>query len=133
MTVLEWLESSTMYSSFTTKNFIKIALDRDIDPSADAYDNITVTQKERDLLTADLIFMAVLLRPSNTASLQQSHNGYQKTVGQEQDFYQDEKIKYAISIYRLYEDVRGDLLENATKKRIKFIPITDVDQQGNAL
>ena len=127
MTVLEWLESSTMYSSFTTKNFIKIALDRGIEPSADAYDNITVTQRERDLLTADLIFMAVLLRPSNTASLQQSHNGYQKTIGQEQDFYQDEKIKYAIRIYKNYGDPKGDELEEYLKNRkIKSIPIEDV-------
>ena len=127
MTVLEWLESSTMYSSFTTRNFIKIALDRGIDPSEDAYDNITVTQKERDLLTADLILMAVLLRPSNTASLQQSHNGYQKTVGQEQDFYQDEKIKYAIRIYNLYDDERAEILDGVRKK-IRFIPIEDVDK-----
>lgn len=126
MTVLEWLESSTMYSSFTTRNFIKIAYDRGIDPSADAYDDTVVTQRERDLLTADLIFMAVLLRPSNTASLQQSHNGFQKTIGQEQDFYQDEKIKYAIRIYQNYGDPKGEELEEYLKNRkIKFIPIED--------
>ena len=86
MTVLEWLEASTMYSSFTEKNFVKIALDRGISPDADVYDETVVTKRERDLMTADLIFTAVLLRPSNTASLQQSHNGFQKTVGSEQDF-----------------------------------------------
>lgn len=128
MTVLEWLESSTMYSSFTTKNFIKIALDRGINPEDDAYDETSVTKKERDLMTADLIFMAVLLRPSNTASLQQSHNGYQKTIGSEQDFYQDEKIKYAIRIYQNYDDPKGEELEEYLKsRRIKFIPIEDVD------
>lgn len=127
MTVLEWLESSTMYSSFTEKNFVKIALDRGIDPTWDAYDEEYVTEKERDLLTADLIYTAVLLRPSNTASLQQSHNGYQKTVGSEQDFYQDDKIKYAIRIYKRYKDKRGeDLEELANSRKIKFIPIEDV-------
>jgi hypothetical protein len=127
MTVLEWLDASTMYSSFTEKNFVKIALDRGIDPSADVYDESVVTERERDLMTADLIFMAVLLRPSNTASLQQSHNGYQKTIGQEQDFYQDEKIKYAIRIYQNYDDPKGDELEEYLKnRRIKFIPIEDV-------
>lgn len=126
MTVLEWLESSTMYSSFSTKNFIKIAMDRGIDPEDDVYNNTTVTERERDLLTADLIFMAVLLRPSNTASLQQSHNGFQKTIGQEQDFYQDEKIKYAIRIYKNYGDPKGDELEEYLKNRkIKFIHIED--------
>lgn len=125
MTVLEWLESSTMYSSFSEKNFIKIALDRGVDPEADVYND--VTKKDRDLMSADLIYMAVLFRPSDTASLQQSHNGYQKTIGQEQDYYQDTKIKYAIGIYELYGDERAATLENLQRK-IKFVPIEDVDQ-----
>ena len=127
MTVLEWLEASTMYSSFTEKNFVKIALDRGIDPSWDVYDETKVTERERDLMTADLIYTAVLLRPSNTASLQQSHNCFQKTIGSEQDFYQDDKIQYAIRIYKRYNDEKaGDLEELAENRRIKFIPITDV-------
>ena len=127
MTVLEWLEASTMYSSFTEKNFVKIAMDRGIDPSSDVYDESVVTKRERDLLTADLIYTAVLLRPSNTASLSQSHNGYQKTVGSEQDFYQDDKIQYAIRIYKKYGDEKaGDLEELAESKKIKFKAIDDV-------
>jgi dissimilatory sulfite reductase (desulfoviridin) alpha/beta subunit len=78
-------------------------------------------------MTADIIFTAILLSPSNTSSLQQSHNGFQKTVGSEQDFYQDEKIKYAIKIYNKYDDERAEILENSRRK-IKFIPIEDVDQ-----
>lgn len=128
MTVLEWLEASTMYSSFTQKNFIKIALDRGIDPQADVYDETIVTKRERDLMTADLIYTAVLLRPSNTASLSQSHNGFQKSVGSEQDFYQDDKIQYAIRIYKRYGDERGeDLEELANSKKITFVSITDVE------
>ena len=116
-----------MYSSFTEKNFTKIALDRGIDPSADVYDESVVTKRERDLMTADLIYTAVLLRPSNTASLSQSHNGYQKTIGSEQDFYQDDKIQYAIRIYKKYGDEKaGDLEELAENKKIKFKAIDDV-------
>ena len=127
MTVLEWLDASTMYSSFTEKNFVKIAWDRSIDPSWDVYDESRITQRERDLMTADLIYTAVLLRPSNTASLSQSHNGYQKTVGSEQDFYQDDKIQYAIRIYKRYSDPKGEDLENLiNSKKIKFVPIEDV-------
>lgn len=133
MTVLEWLQASTMYSSFTEENFIKIAKDRGIDPEANVYDETIITKRERDLLTADLIFTAVLLRPSNTSSISESHAGYQRSIGQEQDFYQDDKIKYAISLYRVYEDERGDILEKATKKAIKFKNIVDVDNQGNVL
>lgn len=127
MTVLEWLEASTMYSSFSQKNFIKIALDRGCDPSADVYDPECVTKRQKDLMLADIIYTAVLFRPSDTASTSQSHNGYQVTIGQEQDYYQDEKIKYAIRIYNKYDDDRGDELEALlSDKKIKFVPIVDV-------
>lgn len=133
MTVLEWLAATTMYSSFTEQNFIKIAADRGIDPYVDVYDESVVTKRERDLMTADLIFTAILLRPSNTASISESHAGYQSTVGQEQDFYQDDKIKYAISLYRVYNDERGEILEKATKRTIKFLHVDDVDTKGHLL
>lgn len=126
MTVLDWLKASTRYT-FDEATFKKIAYDRECDPDADVY-SASVTKRQRELMTADIIFTAVLLSPSNTASLSQSHNGYQKTVGQEQDFYQDEKIKYAIRIYRTYNDERGDDLESATKKKIRLMPIVDVDR-----
>ena len=126
MTVLEWLEASTTYSRFDEKNFVKIALDRGCDPNDDVYGG-NVTKRQMELMTADIIFTAVLLSPSNTSSLSQSHNGYQKTVGAEQDFYQDDKIKYAIRIYSIYGDERADILESV-KKKIKFIPIEDVDR-----
>ena len=125
MTVLEWLKASTRYS-FEEQNFIKIALDRECDPDDDVYGE-NVTKRQRELMTADVIFAAVLLSPSNTSSLSQSHNGYQKTIGQEQDFYQDEKIKYAIRIYNIYGDERAEILESV-KRKIKFIPIEDVDK-----
>lgn len=126
MTVLEWLKASTRYS-FEEQNFLKIALDRGCDPEDDVYDEGVVSKKQRELMTADIIFTAVLLSPSNTASLSQSHNGYQKSIGQEQDFYQDDKIKYAIRIYNKYEDDRGDMLEElSSTKKIRFVPIVDV-------
>lgn len=125
MTVLEWLERSTRYS-FSSDTFEKIALDRECDPNDDVY-NGNVTKRQKDLMTADIIFTAVLLSPSNTASLSQSHNGYQKVIGQEQDFYQDEKIKYAIKIYETYGDERAGILESV-KRKIKIIPIVDVDR-----
>lgn len=125
MTVLEWLKASTRYS-FDDKTFIKIAIDRECDPDEDVYGE-NVTKRQRELMTADIIFTAVLLSPSNTASLSQSHNGYQKSIGQEQDFYQDEKIKYAIRIYNTYGDERGDTLEELSNaKKIRFVPIVDV-------
>lgn len=124
MTVLEWLEAATRYT-FEEQTFVKIALDRGCQPDSDVYDESVVTKRQRELMTADIIFTAVLLSPSNTASLSQSHNGYQKTIGQEQDFYQDDKIKYAIAIYNLYGDERAEILEQQQRK-IRFVPIVDV-------
>lgn len=121
MTVFEWLKASTRYS-FDDATFIKIAWDRECDPDEEVYE---LSKRQRELMTADIIFTAVLLSPSNTASLSQSHSGYQKSIGQEQDFYQDEKIKYAIQIYNIYGDERAEILENV-KRKIKQIPIKDV-------
>jgi hypothetical protein len=124
MTVLEWLKASTRYS-FEEQTFVEIASDRGCMVTDDVYDETKVTLRQKELMTADIIFTAVLLSPSNTASLSQSHNGYQKTIGQEQDFYQDEKIKYAIRIYQMYDDPRAEILESV-KRKIRFIPIEDV-------
>ena len=66
MTVLEWLKASTRYS-FDEPTFVKIALDRDCNPSDDVYDPNVVSKRQRELMTADIIFTAVLLSPSNTA------------------------------------------------------------------
>lgn len=125
MTVLEWLEKKTRYS-FTEGNFEVIARDRGLEPTDDVYGE-KVDRRLRELMEADIIFTAVLLSPSNTASLSQSHNGYQKTIGQEQDFYQNDKIKYAIGIYQKYGDDKADILMNMQKK-IRFVPIEDVDR-----
>ena len=123
MTVLEWLKAATRYT-FEDETFIKIACDRQCDPDSDVYGE-SVTKRQRDLMTADIIFTAVLLSPSSTSSLQQAHNGYQKTIGAETDYYQDDKIKYAIQIYDQYDDEKGEILDSV-KKKIKFIPIIDV-------
>ena len=125
MTVLEWLRKKTRYS-FDDGNLEVIALDRGCSPDDDVYGE-NLDKKTRDLMEADIIFAAVLLSPSNTASLSQSHNGYQKTIGQEQDFYQDKKIKYAIQIYKMYGDEKAGILDSV-KQKIKLIPIEDVDR-----
>lgn len=127
MTVLEWLEGATRYS-FSRVNLLKIACDRGVDPDVDVYGN-SVSQEQRDLMEADLIYLATMLSPANTASLQQSHNGYQKTIGAEQVFRQDSQINKAINIYKNYGDSKGDELSNLVNaKKIKLLSIKDVDR-----
>ena len=125
MTVLEWLKAATRYT-FDDETFIKIAYDRECDPDSDVYGE-SVTKRQCDLMTADIIFTAVLLSPSSTSSYQKSHNGYQETIGAETDYYQNDKIKYAIQIYAQYDDEKGEVLDSV-KKKIKFIPIVDVER-----
>ena len=122
MTVLEWLSSKTRYT-FDDDTFKSIALDRGCDPDEDAYDN--VTQKQKDLMIADTIFEAVMLSPSSTPSLSQSHNGYQKTIGSETDVFQSRKIDYALAIYKKYDDDKYEILAGTIDK-IKFVSIDDV-------
>lgn len=123
MTVLEWLKAATRYT-FDDETFIKIAYDRECDPDSDVYGD-SVTKRQRDLMTADIIFTAVLLSPSSTSSYQKAHNGYQESIGAETDYYQDKKITYAIKIYEQYADDKAEVLDSV-KKKIKFVPIVDV-------
>ena len=123
MTVLEWLSSKTRYT-FDDDTFKSIALDRGCDPDEDAYCG-NVTQKQKDLMIADTIFEAVMLSPSSTPSLSQSHNGYQKTIGSETDVFQSRKIDYALAIYKKYNDEKYEIL-NGTIDKIKVVAIEDV-------
>ena len=123
MTVLEWLSSKTRYT-FDDDTFKSIALDRGCNPDGDAYGG-NVTQKQKDLMIADTIFEAVMLSPSSTPSLSQSHNGYQKTIGSETDVFQSRKIDYALAIYKKYDDEKYEIL-NGTIDRIKIVAIEDV-------
>lgn len=124
MTVLEWLGSGTRYT-FDEKTFERIALERGVTPTDDVFDDTKVTQQQRDLMDADVIYTAVLRGPSNTASLSQSHNGYQKTIGQESDTDWKEKLKYALAIYDKYDDDKAEIIRGMQRK-IKVIPIKDV-------
>lgn len=122
MTILEWLSSSCRYS-FEENTFMRIALDRGItDVNEDA---MTLTQEQKDLMTADIIFTAVLLSPSSTASQSASHNNFQRTVGSETDIYQSNKISYALGIYKRYNDPNYEVLIS-TRPKIKLLKIIDV-------
>ena len=122
MTILDWLTSSTRYS-FDEDAFVAIAAGRGI---ADANAPLeSLSEKEKDLLIADLIFTAMMLSPSSTSSVSKSHNNFQQTIGSETDLYQKSKLDYAMYIYKRYDDSRYEILANA-KAKIKLIKITDV-------
>lgn len=125
MTVLEWLKNRTRFS-LDEGTLIEIALDRECAPGDDVYCGM-VTKRQRDLMTADIIYNALILSPSSTASLSLSHNGFQKTVGSEQNTYIKDKLENALFIYRKYGDDKAEQID-AAKPKIRFIPIVDVDR-----
>ena len=120
MTILEWMKVSTRYN-FEDTTYEKIGIDREISVANDA---MTLTVENKELLTADIIFTAVILSPSSTASMSVSHNNFQKTIGSESDTYRAQKIAYMKAIYKKYGDSRYDLLNDVVQP-IRFIKITD--------
>ena len=121
MTILEWIKALTWYT-LDDGVFEKVALDRNITDVTASADTLTIEQKE--LMTADLIFTAVVLSPSSTSSLSEQHNGFQRTVGSETDIYKNDKIAFAKAIYKKYGDPKYDMLGEAHKP-IRQIGITD--------
>lgn len=124
MTILEWLKASTRYT-FEDTTFQAIAIDREINDTAQ--DVTTLSIRDKELLTADIIFVAIVLSPSNTASKTSSHNNFELQVGSE--ISSTEKRNFDISmmtsIYKKYEDPKYDLV-NGSKQTIKIIPIEDI-------
>ena len=122
MTVLDWLKGTTRYT-FEDTTFQTIALGRSVGIDDDI-SNLDAEQKE--LLTADIIFTAVVLSPSSTSSSSISHGGFQMSKGSETDQNQSLKIKYAKSIYKKYNDPKLDILMEAYPL-VTRISLDDVD------
>ena len=120
MTILEWMKVTTRFN-FEDTTYEKIGNDREISVADNA---MTLTVENKELLTADIIFTAVMLSPSSTASMSVSHNNFQKTIGSESDAYRAQKIAYMKAIYQKYGDPNYDLL-NSVVQPIRFIKITD--------
>jgi hypothetical protein len=121
MTILEWMRASTRYA-MDDNTLEKIASDRFISDVSASSDGLT--EKQKELLTADIIFTAIVLSPSSVSSHSEQHNGFQRTVGAETDNSQRQKITYAKLVYKKYDDPKFDILAE-TNKQIRLIPITD--------
>ncbi|MFA6728466.1 MAG: hypothetical protein WCS17_09680 [Prevotella sp.] len=123
MTILEWLKASTRYN-FEDIIFQKIALDRGLVETDSA---TTLSVRDKELLMADMMFIALITSPSSTASQTALHNSFQRTIGTEQNT--DEKRKSDIgimkSIYKKYNDEKYYLIDGGTKK-ITFPIIEDL-------
>ena len=124
MTILEWMGAATRYT-FDETIFQKIAVDREISVTQDA---TTLTFEQKELLTADLIFTAVVLSPSSTSSESMLHNNFQHSYGSESisNEKRNSDIKWMKYIYQKYNDPKFDYLNSISTNKIRIISIQDV-------
>lgn len=114
VTVFDWLQNFNDYQ-LNDISLFTIAIDRGIeDPKTALYAQLST--KERELMLADMLRRAILFGPSNTASISESHSGYQKTIGSRSDAWRNDKINWANSIYKKYDD--PNIINNAAILRV---------------
>ena len=122
MTILEWMKAKTRYN-FEDTTFQAIAIDREITDTDDAS---TLTVRDKELLTADILFTALVLSPSSTSSFSASHNNFQKKEGGETITAASREfdMRWMKSIYAKYADPNYDII-NSSERKIKLLSITD--------
>ena len=117
--IIEYLSGVTQFT-FDKAVLKRIALDRGVSEVTD-YEELT--QKQKELLRADLLY-AAYLSPNIWASSTHSHGSYTKTIGS-QTIYAVEKDRLYntfIGIYRKYEDEKLNEIDgtNATMQWLDY-------------
>lgn len=99
--IIEYLSGLTQFT-FDKAVLKRIALERDV---AEIDDFEDLTQEQKDLLRADLLYTAYL-SPNVWASSTQSHGSYTKSIGSQTMYTADKERLYnlIVGIYRKYDD-----------------------------
>ena len=99
--IIEYLSGLTQFT-FDKAVLKRIALERGVAEVGDFED---LTQEQKDLLRADLLYTAYL-SPNVWASSTQSHGGYTKSIGSQTMYTADKERLYnlIVGIYRKYDD-----------------------------
>lgn len=117
--IIEYLSGITQFT-FDKAVLKRIALDRGVSEVTD-YEELT--QKQKDLLRADLLY-AAYLSPNIWASSTHSHGSYTKTIGSQTVYAVEKERLYNtfIGIYRKYEDEKLNEIEgtNATLQWLDY-------------
>ncbi len=108
ITAIEWLKSKSLYP-FEEVTYKVILDDRGVEDYSTPHLDLTVKQK--NLMEADLIFVAVMMSPSSIGAYSVSHAGFNKSVGGAQTTYVKDKINFALKIYAMYDDPKYELLK----------------------
>lgn len=99
--IIEYLSGLTQFT-FDKAVLKRIALERGV---AEIDDFEVLTQEQKDLLRADLLYTAYL-SPNVWASSTQSHGSYTKSIGSQTMYTADKERLYnlIVGIYRKYDD-----------------------------
>ena len=99
--IIEYLSGLTQYT-FDKAVLKRIALERGV---AEIDDFEDLTQENKDLLRADLLYTAYL-SPNVWASSTQTHGSYTKIIGSQTMYTADKERLYnlIVGIYRKYDD-----------------------------
>lgn len=103
--IIEYISGLTTYV-FDESILNRIAIDRGVD-SVSAYTDLT--QKDKDLIKADLLY-EVYLSPNIMASSSKSHGNFSLNIGSQQtnEAHRERLYNIFMSIYRKYGDNKLD-------------------------
>lgn len=115
--IIKYLEGLTAFV-FDKAVLTRIALERDV---VDVTDYKQLTEQQKDLLLADLLFV-IYTSPNYTASLTFQHGAYTQTVGSQR--YDSKKDVYNVMI-RLYKKWGDDKLEDLELETDKTVWVNE--------
>lgn len=97
--ILQYMSGLTGFT-FDKAVLTRIALKRGVNEVTEIEE---LTEKDEDLITADLLLTAYL-SPTIWASFNQSHGSYKKGIGSQTMYNKEEILDFLRKIYELYDD-----------------------------
>lgn len=97
--ILQYMSGLTGFT-FDKAVLTRIALKRGVNEVTEFEE---LTEKDEDLITADLLLTAYL-SPTIWASFNQSHGSYKKGIGSQTMYNKEEILDFLRKIYGLYDD-----------------------------
>lgn len=108
--IIEYLEGLTAFV-FDKAVLKRVALERGVSKIT-SYEDLT--QKDRDLLQADLLFV-IYTSPNYTASLTNQHGTYTQTIGSQRYDTKKDVYNVMIGLYEKWDDEKlGQLVSSET-------------------
>lgn len=101
--IIEYMSSLTGYV-FDKPVLERIALERGV---SDITDFADLTQRDKDLLLADLLFM-MFTAPSMTASISKKHGSFSQTIGSQTITYKDDIYDLMMKLYNRWGDSKAN-------------------------